>query len=343
VNVVERSARAIDGFQRRHTVLAFPFAVVKKYGDDDGGRLAGLVAYYGFFSLFPLLLVFVSVLGFVLSGHPHLRNELVDSALGQFPVIGSSLKHRAGLNGLAGSWVSIGVGLGTALWAGLGVAQAAEVAMNTVWDVPRSMWPNFIFRRVRAIGVLLLLGTIVIASTVVTGYGSAGLLPQSLHHLGWLVAALLNLVLFLFAYQLLTAEDLAWRNVLPGAIAAALAWTALQALGSYVVTRRISSASDVYGTFALVLALLVWISFGAQVMLFCAEINVVWRRRLWPRSLVQPPLSEGDEKVYARIVERARMRPEVAVDVTFTDNHDKGRRGRSGAEPPAPPERQSTA
>ena len=332
MNPIERAARGIDGFQRRHPVVAFPYAVLKKFGDDEGGRLAALIAYYGFFSLFPLLLVLVSVLGFVLAGHPGLRNDVIDSAFAQFPVIGRSLRAQAHVDRLQGNVVGIVVGAVTALWAGLGVAQSAEVALNTVWDVPREQWPNFVFRRVRAVLMLLLLGFVVIASTFVTGAGSSGWFGHAV--LGWLVGFVLNLVLFTLAYRVLTATDLRWRDVLPGAVAAAVAWTALQAVGGYYVTHQLDSASDVYGTFALVIALLVWISLGAQVALFCAEINVVWDRGLWPRSLVQPPLAEGDEEVYRGIVERARMRPEVAVDVWFTDNQEKGAGGRSGAELP---------
>jgi YihY family inner membrane protein len=332
VNPIERGARWIDDLQRRHDVLAVPFAVFKKFGDDEGGRLAALIAYYGFFSLFPLLLVLVSVLGYVLAGHPGLRNDIVDSAFAQFPVIGRSLRAQAHVDALQGNVVAVVIGGVTALWAGLGVAQSAEVAMNTVWDVPREQWPNFIFRRVRAILMLLLLGVVVIASTFVTGAGSSGWFGHAA--LGWLVGFVLNVGLFTLAYRVLTAMDLRWRDVLPGAVVAAVVWTALQALGGYYVTHQLDSASDVYGTFALVIALLVWISLGAQVALFCAEINVVWQRKLWPRSLVQPPLAEGDEEVYRGIVERARMRPEVAVDVWFTDNQEKGAGGRSGAEVP---------
>lgn len=331
MNILERGARRVDAFQRRHIVTAVPFAVIKKFGDDDGGRLAGLIAYYGFFSLFPLLMVFVSVLGFVLSGHPTLRESIIDSAFAQFPVIGSSLRTGAKVERLSGNTLGIVVGAVTALWAGLGVAQSAQAAMNTVWDVPRSEWPNFIFRRVRALGLMALLGTIVIASTFVNGYGSSGALHGHLAILGWLVGFVLNIGLFTLAYQILTATELRWRDVLPGAICAAALWTVLQGVGGYYVTHELRSADDVYGTFALVIALLVWISLGAQITLFCAEINVVVHRRLWPRSMVQPPLCEGDMAVYRGIVHRARMRPEVAVRVWFTSNHEKGARGRDGA------------
>ena len=328
VNIIERSARAVDRYQRDHRFVAFPFAVVKKFGDDDGGRLAGLIAYYGFFSLFPLLLVFVSVLGFVLSSHPHLRASLVDGALGQFPVIGNEIRSGAHVQGLHGNWWTIAIGGGTAIWAGLGVAQSAQFAMNIVWDVPRSRWPNFVFRRVRAVGVLALLGAMVVGSTLVSGYGSSGVLPAGLAFVGWLAALALNVALFTVAFRILTTEDLRFGDVLPGSVVGAVLWTIVQALGGYYLTHEIKNASDVYGAFALVIALLVWIALGAQVMLLAAEVNVVRRRHLWPRSLVQPPLTAGDERVYAAIVERARMRPELAVRVWYPRSREERRRRR---------------
>jgi len=320
LNPLVRAVRAVDRFQQRNTVLAFPVAVFKKFGDDEGGRLAALIAFYGFFSVFPLLLVFTSVLGFVLRSSPGLREDIVDSALAQFPVIGRSLEDGAGIDTLEGSWLGIVVGGAAAVGAGLGVAQAAQAAMNTVWGIPRADWPSFLLRRLRALTTLVLLGTIVVVSTFTSGFGASRAPDRWLYAAAsWTAAVLLNLGLFTLAYQVLTARTLRWRNVVPGAVAAAITWTALQVLGGYFVTNQLQDAGDVYGTFALVIALLAWISLGAHVTLLCAEINVVWNEKLWPRSIVQPPLTEGDKRVYALIVERERMRPEQSVDVTFRD------------------------
>jgi membrane protein len=264
----------------------------------------------------------VSVLGILLPGHAALRNEIFHSALAQFPVIGTRIGSKAGIHQLTGTWLRAAIGAGGALWAGLGVAQAAQRAMNVVWDIPRAEWPNFIFRRLRAVLMLVILGTIFVISTFASGIGSSGALPSGLLNAASFAASLLlNLVLFTLAFQVLTARDLKWRHVLPGAGAAAVAWTVLQVLGGYYVTHEVRSAGNVYGTFALVIGLLVWISLGAQVTLYGAEINVVWFRRLWPRSMVQPPINEGDCKVYRAIAERARMRPEVEVTVSFTAQH----------------------
>lgn len=329
---LKRLALRADGFQQRHVVLAFPIAVVKKFGDDQAGNLAALVAYYGFFAMFPLLLVLVSALELVLAGYPELREEIVSSALGQFPVVGQEIRERANLEALSGSWFSVAAGGAASLWAGLGVAQAAQRAMNVVWDIPRAEWPGFLARRGRALAMVLLLGSIIVVSTLVSGLGGSGFLLSTLVRAGgWAVSLLLNLALFTLAYEVLTARDLGWRDVLPGALVAAGAWTALQGVGGYYLRYQVGTATDTYGAFALVIGILVWIALGAQLTLLCAEINVVANRRLWPRSIVQPPLNDGDREVYRSIVRRSRMRPEVAVRVWFEEDGSSTTR-RSGGE-----------
>src|SRR5579859_3291472 len=105
---------AFDRFQQRRRWLGFALAVLQKYADDQGGYLAATITYYGFFAIFPLLLVMTTVLGFVLQGHAHLERRIVNSALGQFPVIGPQLSHGS----LHGSALVLALGLAAALWAG---------------------------------------------------------------------------------------------------------------------------------------------------------------------------------------------------------------------------------
>src|SRR4051794_18962500 len=87
--------RVIDRRQQRTKGLSIVFAVIKKFGDDQAGGLAALVAYYAFFSIFPLLLVFVTVLGFVLQGDPSAQESVKSSVLGQFPIIGKQVQGHA--------------------------------------------------------------------------------------------------------------------------------------------------------------------------------------------------------------------------------------------------------
>jgi uncharacterized BrkB/YihY/UPF0761 family membrane protein len=117
---LKRLVQAVDDVQQRHRWLAFPVAVVKKYGEDQAGQRAALLAYYGFFSLFPLLLVAVTVIGFVLQGHADLGQRVVDSAVAQFPVVGDEISGTVSQSRLRGSGAALVVGLALTLWGGLG-------------------------------------------------------------------------------------------------------------------------------------------------------------------------------------------------------------------------------
>lgn len=331
MNPVESLVRKIDRFQQRHRPLAFVFAVNRKFGDDQAGYLAALVAYYGFFSIFPLLLVFVTVLGILLRGSPNLQREVLDSALRDFPVIGPQISRN--IRSLGGSGVALGIGIAGTLWAGLGVTQAAQYAMNEVWDVPLRERPNFLLSRLRGLLLLGLLGTITVAAAFLSGIGGSGS-ALSLRLGGMALSLLLNLGLFLLAYRILTRRNLSWGDVFPGAAVAAVSWTVLQVVGGYYVTHQVRASTDVYGTFALVIGLLVWIYLGAQITLFCAEINVVRVRRLWPRSMVQPPLIEADREVMRAGARAQERRPEAHVEMSFDEGApgpaDEGPRSASG-------------
>jgi YihY family inner membrane protein len=323
VSFLKRLLERVDRFQQGHLALAFPFAVAKKFGDDRAGNLAALIAYYGFFSLFPLLLVFVTVLGFLLKGHPALLASVQRSALRQFPVIGADIQVQA----LTGSGVALVIGILTTLWAGLGVTQAAQNAMNEIWDVPIKKRPNFLYSRLRGLLMLVVLGTITVASIFLAGLGTtSGQLGLVLRVLGLAGSLVLNLVLYLLAYRILTIRDLTWGEVFPGAAVAAVLWTALQAVGGFYITHQVKNAQSTYGTFAVVLGLLVWIYLGAQLTLFCAEINVVKVRHLWPRQLIQPPLSEADERVLTAAAKVEERRPEERIDVSFDHSEQESDR-----------------
>jgi YihY family inner membrane protein len=331
MNAIERNLRRIDAFQQRHPVVGFPYAVVKKFGDDQAGNLAALVAYYGFFSLFPLLLVFVTVLGFVLQGNTRLEESILNSALAQFPVIGDQISRN--VHSIRGSGLALSVGILGTLWGGLGVMQALQTAMNRVWDVPFRERPNFLKSRIRALLMLGLLGVTTLFATVnagVTAGGGGSLLATVMRYA---LSLALDLGTFMLAFRILTARKLSWGDVFPGAMVAAVGWVVLQAAGGYIVAHQLKSASQVYGVFAIVIGLLFWMSLGGQLTLYAAEVNVVRKERLWPRSLVQPPLTEADRRTYRRAAIAQERRPEEDVKVRFEDetvgeSHTQDRRER---------------
>jgi membrane protein len=316
VGGAQRLLKRFDRYQQRHPVLAVPVGVVRKFGDDQAGNLAALLAYYGFFSLFPLLLVLVTVLGFVLSGNTDLQDKVLNSALARFPVIGDQLRNDIG--SVQGSGLALAVGLVGTLWAGLSVTQQAQNAMNLVWSVPRKQWPNLWRRLGRGLGLLGVLGAGVLATTALSGLSTVTGLPVIGRALPFAGSLLINLALFEFAFLVLTAAPTPWRQLLPGTVLAAVGWSLLQVLGTYYVTRQLKSASQVYGTLAFVIVLLSWLYLGAQVFLYAAELNVVLAKRLWPRSLFPPPLTDGDKRVLTELAKAEERRPEVQVDVGLT-------------------------
>ena len=317
--------RAVDAIQRTHASLAFPFGVVKRFGDLGAGSLAATLAYYGFFSLFPLLMVFTSIASIVLRDRPDLQDRLVDSALAQFPVIGTQIRSNVG--SIDGSGVTLAVGIALALWAGLGAVRAAQVAMDTVWDVPRKRRRGTPASIGMSVVMLAVLGAFVLGAAVLAGSAAAasGALGGILGLAG---SALLNIALFAVAYRVLTVAELTWGAVLPGAGFAGVGWTALLAAGGWIVADRISSSSDVYGTFALVIGLLAWIYLGAQLMLFGAVLNTVRTHRLWPRSL-HGELTEADRRALRRSAMQEERKEEEIVSVTFGSDVDPGGAGPS--------------
>jgi membrane protein len=317
VEAVQGVVRRADDMQRRKPVVAFPLAVLKKFGEDRAGQLAALIAYYGFFSLFPLLLVFVTLSG-ILFRESDMQDQLVDAALSQFPVIGDQL--RANVRSLPDKGVALAIGIGGALWAGLAGIKAAQNAMDHVWDVPMKRQPNFPIALLRAVLMLLTLGVFVLLASFLGGV-AAGIedAPFAVRLGGIAGTLVLNFLIFLVAYRVLTVQDVSWRDVFVGAVFAGVVWTVLQALGGYVIGHRLESAKA-YGSFAAVIGLLTWIYLGAQVTLLGAEMNVVRARRQWPRALDPERLMEADERAlrdHARVEER---REEEIVEVQFGDD-----------------------
>src|ERR1700730_13356272 len=313
---------AFDRFQQRRRRLSFIVAVIKKFGDDQGGQLAALISYYAFVSLFPLLLVFVTVLGFILQNDPAERERILNGALRQMPLI----RDQLNLHSLTGTPAALAIGIILSLLAGLGITNAAQTAFNRIWHVPFKHRPNFLFARLRGLGVLAILGTMVIVATVAAGFvGAASHGPLAVVA-GIVVALLLNLATFLLAFKLLTAADVGWRDLLAGAVIAAVGWQLLQYFGGYYVNHELKRTGPLYGVFALVLGLLAWLYIGAQLTIFAAEVNVVRARRLWPRSLFGEPLGEADRRTLTSLAEAEERVPDEDVTVRFDEPEKKAER-----------------
>ncbi|MDQ1697289.1 MAG: hypothetical protein QOJ03_2642 [Frankiaceae bacterium] len=310
--------RRIDMAQRRRHWLAFPFAVVKKFNEDQAGNLAALIAYYAIFSVFPLLLAMSTILGFVLHGHPQWQNDVTNSALQNFPLVGNHQPPP-----LHGNIVALVVGLSLALWSGLGVAKTAQSAFNTVYLVAHTDRPRFLKSLARALGIVSVGGLGLVATTILSSAVTSvrsiwghdvgtGLLV-----VGVVVAVLLNTLLFLLLFRWLTVRDVGWRDALPGACISAVALQVLQVSSTAFITHKLNGANATYGDFAAVIVLLSWFYLQAQVVLLAAEVNVVRQYHLWPRALTDSPATEADFRAYEAYAERERYEPEERVDTDF--------------------------
>jgi membrane protein len=306
--------RRFDRFQRQHRVPGVAVAVLKKFSDDQAGHEAALIAYYGFFALFPLLLLFVTILGFVLQGDAHARQAILNSALKQFPIIGAKLGQ--GSHSLRGSGIGLVIGIVGSVLSGLGITMAAQNAFNTVYAVPFKGRPNFLSARVRGLKLLIVFGLLQVVSTVVTGLVAGGFGGALLFIAGILVGLVLNLVLFFAVFRLLTDDAITTRELRPGIIMAAVLWEIVQLLGGIYIGHVLKGANQTYGIFGTVIGLLVWLYLGARVVVYSAEINTVLTRELWPRSIVDPP-TPADRRVRAALAKVQERDDKQTVDVTF--------------------------
>lgn len=314
----------LDRFQRRHAVVGFPLAVIYKFADDQGPFLASSLAYYGFVSLFPLLLLLLTITGFVLHGDPGLQAKLLDSALRDVPIIGDQLKDNVRVTG---SGLGLVVGVVGTLYGSLGLAQAGQTVFNRINSVPRNSRPNPLRSRWRSLRLLPVLGGLLILSSALSAVPvqtsiASYALGFGVHLTAIGLAVVVNIVLFTVAFRLLTADCTPVREVIIGATFAGIAWQGLQFGGAVFIADHFSHAGAVGGTFAIVLGGIVYIYVEALVVVFCAEINVVLRRRLWPRALLTPftddvDLTAADRRAYAGYARAERFKGFERIEIDF--------------------------
>ncbi len=304
-----------DRLQRRTPALAVPIAVIKKFLEDGVNRLGVQIAYWGFFSVFALLLVFASILGFVFQSDPSLQHQLLDSTIERMPVIGPQIRGNVG--SLTGSGAALAIGLIGALWTGLAVTLAIGNALDRIWAVPQVRRAGFVGSRARGLLVLLSIGTVNVAATAGVGLAAAGGAGSTVTRVLSLVgSAAVDLVLFTVSFRLLTAAQTSVREVLPGALVASACWLGLQVAGGVYVTTVLAGSSETYGGFAAVVGLLTWLLLASELVLLSAELNVVLSRRLWPRSLAGE-LLETDERALRDAALASQLHPRQHIAVSF--------------------------
>jgi len=359
-------ASGIDHTQRRIPVIGVPLAVVYKYFDDQGNYLAAVLTFYSFLAIFPLLLLASSILGFILQGYPDLQEQALNSALAQFPIIGTELGSPEGLQGSIGAII---VGALGALYGALGLGLALQNVQSTAWAVPRNIRPHPVLTRITSLFLLATAGTMILGISVLSAVvTSTELIGAWSDHrwFDWLVRLLTVLILGTVLTILLRMaaakainHDIA--RAAPGAFTIAVLWQVLQHVGTTYVAKVVNTADDnqMNETFGLVLGLMVLLYVAAIMGVLGIEVNVVLAEKLWPRALLTPftdrvDLTEADRKAYAMYAQSQRHKGFETVSVRFDgrdgDSHEivldprteEIIRQRIPASPPLPSEEETT-
>jgi YihY family inner membrane protein len=326
MNPAQKAVRTVDRFQQRLPGLAFPVAVWKKFSDDQAGNLAALISYYAFLAIFPLLLILFTLLNVVLRDHKHLQEQVISGALSDYPGFASLLQnsiksfHETGAALVFGALLTV---LGTR-----GVANAIQNALNSVWEVPRSQRPGFPWSWLRSFALILVVGVGEISVSVGSGFiAAATFLPGfALKIAGTAVTLAFNIGLFWLAFRLATAKAVTWRDLRLGALFGGIVWQILQLVGGYYITHEVVHSRSQYGqTIGVVLGLIAWMFLQAEATLYVAEANVVWVRKLWPRSLAAPPQTPEDVRAYELYAQAQDRKGEIVnVDVTSLPDAEHG-------------------
>jgi len=307
---VNRVIAWADRLQRRHSVLGFPYAVVKKYGDDAGGREAALITYYGFLSIFPLLLLGVAVLSRVLASHPDLRERLVTAVVPA--ALRSTVEHS--LATLPTSTIPLVVGLIGLLFSGTGVVFSVYQTLNHVAAVPHRMRAPFMSRYIR---VFVMLATLLLGGLAV---GALTVVATALPGQPWFqrVAAVLGSALVIFAMLMLAARLLLVRPapvraLWPGAVLGAVVVTVVLTVGPPLLARLVAKAGPVYGSFATVAGMFALLYLVGQGLVYAAEVAAVRYARLWPRAFDLTRPTEADVRALTLLAREQERIPAARV------------------------------
>lgn len=304
ISVLDSVIARLDRYQRGHAWISFIYAVVKKYLDDEAGHRAALLAYYGFLSIFPLLLVMTSVLKLLLHNDVALSDQFVGSAITYFPSIGHDLQQNVHTIGRTG--VALIIGILLTLFGARGVADVLRSSLDHIWQIPyarRSVFPVTLFR---SMAILIVGGLSLVIAPIISGYivifghnWFTNVLSATV-----IAAALFWVIIYVVKVGSSVYHPLG--DIWLGALLAAVTLEILQSLGGLILGYELQRLDSLYGLFAVVLGLIFWLYLQTQILLFAFEADSVRVFRLWPRSL-RAPLTRGDHRAYRLYTDRSRF------------------------------------
>jgi YihY family inner membrane protein len=315
---IDKIVSKADAFQRRYAFANFSYAVIKKYGDDEAGNRGALITYFGFLSLFPLLLVLTSILNVIFRNNEEFRNRILTSLANYFPVLGNELQtnihsfHKTGL--------ALIIGIILTLYGARGGAVAFSNALNNLWEIPRPQRGGFPLTVVRSLAVILIAGIGFIAAALFSNFATSLGHSMVFSVMAVYVSIFILFCVFMLIFNLsISTSKISYSDFWLGSLVAACGIQLLQLLGFIILTHQLKSLSLLYGTFAIVLGLLFWIYLQVQVVLYAVEIDTVRSLKLWPRSLSGKNLTDADKRAYSLYAKKERFleKPPQEVRVEF--------------------------
>jgi len=284
MNVFQKFTKNLDKFQQKHAGLAFPIAIIKRYGDDKVGKQAALITYYGFLALFPLLLIFITIIGILVSGDASLQDKINHQVFQIFPALGNDLQGN--VHTLRGSGLALVLELLALAYGARGLANTLQESFNHVWHTDKTIGSNFFFDNLRNLAMMITVGVGIVVGIVVT-YAVGNVLD--LGFVTTMYVTLINLLvmssLFLVVFRLGTSSHVHTRNLILGAVITSIGLLIIQHYGGQIMAHELPKLRGTYGSFALALGMLFWIYLQSQIIMYALVITAVRVQRDWPRKL----------------------------------------------------------
>lgn len=305
MNIFNKTIQKIDNFQRRHAGLGFPYAVIKKYSDDAAGYQAALLTYYGFLSLFPLLLIITTVVTIIPGHSRHLQATIIASTTNYFPMLGTQLAghvqtiHKTGL--------ALLIGILFTLYGARGVADVFRYGVNHIWQVPHLMRDGFPKSLFKSLGLVVVGGSGFMLASLISGFAATAGHGIIFSVLSLAINIFILFWLFLFLLQVSLPQHVTIKETRAGAAAAAIGLVIVQVAGGYFMTRELKTLDALYSYFAIALGLLFWIYLQAQTIYYAIEITSVKSGRLWPRGIDGGNPTAADREINARHATKEKL------------------------------------
>jgi membrane protein len=255
-----------------------------------------LLTYYGFLSLFPLLLATTSILQIILHSHPAAKDAVIKHATQYLPVLGDQLESS--VRTIHGAGFALLVGILITIWGAKGVADVFQYSLNHIWRVPRVKRPGFPRNILKSFSIILIGGAGLTAASFLSGMATS--LGKS-----WMERTISSLISVVILYLVLAilikigiagAAKISRAALRRSALTAAIGIQILQILGGYLVNNELGKLKHLYGAFAATLGLLFWIYLQARVLIYGVEYGTVFDKKLWPLSLTNDHLTDADHR-----------------------------------------------